>query len=321
MRLNYKPSLVLDVPVRKVLISSCRWSINRFAVRNIFSRNADYPSDPVGRRSGNPTEYANGSWTKGMVHSIDQQHQHSHSQNRFAVVPTALRLRAHPNCTGRGVTIAFLDSGFYPHPDLTQPASRIIAYKDIANPHSNRKSSKMPEESDWHGTMTSVAAAGNGHLSNGLYRGLACDARLVLVKVSENGRITEPNIERGLRWVIKNKEHYNIRIVNISLGGESDVSYTSNAVDQAAEDAVKAGIVVVVAAAELSRRLTRIFLRDSGGRRPVFGSIEKFQTDPNWSDLILFHEYFHGDTGSGVGANHQTGWTGLVAKLIQQSGE
>ena len=74
-------------------------------------------------------------------------------------------------------------------------------------------------------------------------------------------------------------------------------------------------------AAELSRRLTRIFLRDAGGRRPVFGGIEKFQTDPNWSDLILFHEYFHGDTGSGVGANHQTGWTGLVAKLIQQSGE
>jgi hypothetical protein len=74
-------------------------------------------------------------------------------------------------------------------------------------------------------------------------------------------------------------------------------------------------------AEELSRRLTRIFLRDSSGRRPVFGGIEKFQTDPNWSDLLLFHEYFHGDTGSGVGANHQTGWTGLVAKLIQQSGE
>ena len=74
-------------------------------------------------------------------------------------------------------------------------------------------------------------------------------------------------------------------------------------------------------AAELSRRLTRIFLRDSDGKRPVFGDIEKFQTDPKWNDLILFHEYFHGDTGSGVGANHQTGWTGLVAKLIQQSGE
>jgi len=74
-------------------------------------------------------------------------------------------------------------------------------------------------------------------------------------------------------------------------------------------------------AAELSRRLTRIFLRDSDGRRPVFGGVHKFQTDPNWNDLILFHEYFHGDAGSGVGASHQTGWTGLVAKLIQQSGE
>lgn len=74
-------------------------------------------------------------------------------------------------------------------------------------------------------------------------------------------------------------------------------------------------------AAELSRRLTRIFLRDPSGRRPVFGGNEKFQTDPNWNDLVLFHEYFHGDNGSGVGASHQTGWTGLVAKLIQQSGE
>jgi len=74
-------------------------------------------------------------------------------------------------------------------------------------------------------------------------------------------------------------------------------------------------------AAELSRRLTRIFLRDETGRRPVYGGIEKFQTDPHWRELILFHEYFHGDNGAGVGASHQTGWTGLVAKLIQQSGE
>ena len=74
-------------------------------------------------------------------------------------------------------------------------------------------------------------------------------------------------------------------------------------------------------AAEISRRLNRIFLRDESGRRPVYGGIEKFQTDPNWSSLIPFHEYFHGDNGAGIGASHQTGWTGLVAKLIQQSGE
>jgi hypothetical protein len=73
--------------------------------------------------------------------------------------------------------------------------------------------------------------------------------------------------------------------------------------------------------AELSRRLTRIFLRDADGRRPVFGGTETFHRDPHWRDLILFYEYFHGDNGAGIGASHQTGWTALVAKLLQQSGE
>ncbi len=68
---------------------------------------------------------------------------------------------------------------------------------------------------------------------------------------------------------------------------------------------------------ELSNRLTRIFLRDGQGRRPVYGGMQKFQTDPHWRDHILFHEYFHGDNGAGLGASHQTGWTGLVARLIQ----
>jgi hypothetical protein len=74
-------------------------------------------------------------------------------------------------------------------------------------------------------------------------------------------------------------------------------------------------------AAEISRRLSRIFLRDGGGRRAVFGGVEKFQSDRHWRELIPFYEYFHGDTGAGLGASHQTGWTGLVAKLLQQSGE
>jgi hypothetical protein len=74
-------------------------------------------------------------------------------------------------------------------------------------------------------------------------------------------------------------------------------------------------------AAELSRRLSSIFLRDQSGRRAAFGKDERMQTDPHFRDYLLFHEYFDGDTGSGVGASHQTGWTGLVAKLLQQSGE
>jgi hypothetical protein len=74
-------------------------------------------------------------------------------------------------------------------------------------------------------------------------------------------------------------------------------------------------------AAELSRRLNRLFLRSKKGRRPVFGDVEKFQTDPNWREYIWFYEYFHGDTGQGLGASHQTGWTALVAKMLEQSGE
>jgi len=71
---------------------------------------------------------------------------------------------------------------------------------------------------------------------------------------------------------------------------------------------------------EIANRLTRIFLRDESGRRPVYGGTEKFQTDPHWKDYILFYEYFHGDNGAGLGAAHQTGWTGVIAKLIELFG-
>jgi hypothetical protein len=71
---------------------------------------------------------------------------------------------------------------------------------------------------------------------------------------------------------------------------------------------------------ELSRRLSGLFLRDAGGRRPAFGADERRQTDPQWRDYLLFNEYFHGDSGAGLGAGHQTGWTALVAKLLEQTG-
>jgi hypothetical protein len=70
-------------------------------------------------------------------------------------------------------------------------------------------------------------------------------------------------------------------------------------------------------AQELGKRLERIFLRDASGRRPVFGERKKLQADPHFRDYVLFHEYFHGDCGRGLGASHQTGWTGLLAKLLQ----
>ena len=69
-------------------------------------------------------------------------------------------------------------------------------------------------------------------------------------------------------------------------------------------------------AEEIGRRLSRIFLRDESGQRPVYGGTRKFQDDPHWQDYIMFYEYFHGDNGAGLGASHQTGWTGLIARSL-----
>ena len=172
-------------------------------------------------------------------------HNHQHTPNRFGVIPTAARLNANPEYTGKGVTVAFLDSGFYPHQDLV---NRVIAYEDLTRERRDLFSTEPTESWQWHGTQTSVAAAGNGQLSSGVYRGLAHESELVLVKVSERGRITEENIAAGIRWVIANRERYNIRVLNISLGGDEDVPCSRSIVDQAAEAAINQGIVVVAAA-------------------------------------------------------------------------
>jgi serine protease AprX len=175
-------------------------------------------------------------------------HQHEHTPNRFAVIPTHTRLGLDDRYSGKGVRIAFLDSGFYPHPDLVEPRDRIIAYHDVAGERTILEVGQPAEPWQWHGTQTSVACAGNGHLGGGVYRGLAHEAELALVKASVKGRITEESIAEGIRWVIANRELYDIRVLNISLGGDEDVPCSQSIIDQAAEEAVSQGIVVVVAA-------------------------------------------------------------------------
>jgi serine protease AprX len=179
-------------------------------------------------------------------------HEHQHIPNRFAVIPTTVRLNANPQYAGKGVTMAFLDSGFYPHPDLVTPINRVIAYKDLTEERRDSFATGSVEPWQWHGTQTSVAAAGNGQLSNGVYRGLAHEAELVLVKVSERGRITEEHIAAGIRWVIANRDRYNIRLLNISLGGDEDVPCSQSIVDQAAEEAIRHGITLIAAAGNSS---------------------------------------------------------------------
>jgi serine protease AprX len=176
---------------------------------------------------------------------VAPHHAHRHEPNRFAVVPTPQRLRAEDRYTGRGVTIAFLDSGFSRHPDLTEPVDRIVAMED-RSPASSGTGGAEPWR--WHGTQTSVVAAGNGWLSSGFYRGLAPDARLALVAIGDRGRIRDRDIVDGIEWVIANRERLGIRVLNLSLGGDEDLPYVSSEVDRAAEAAVAAGIVVVAAA-------------------------------------------------------------------------
>jgi serine protease AprX len=164
------------------------------------------------------------------------------------VLSTPLRLDADERFTGRGVTIAFLDSGFYPHVDLTTPVNRILAYRNMLDSDRDLSSLFQPDVASWHGMMTSVVAAGNGSLSNGFYRGIAPAANVVLVKLARTGRITDRNIQDGLEWVLENRRKYRIGIVNISAGGDEQLSYLHDPLSQVVEECSAAGITVVCAA-------------------------------------------------------------------------
>lgn len=163
------------------------------------------------------------------------------------ILSTPLRLDADDRFSGKGVTIAFLDSGFYPHVDLTTPRNRIIAYRSLVDGDGELGSLFQPDVASWHGMMTSVVAAGNGSLSNGFYRGIAPDSDVVLVKLAKTGRITEQNIQDGLEWVLDNREKYSIRIVNISAGGDFEQSYLHDPLSRLVEECVASGIVIVCA--------------------------------------------------------------------------
>jgi serine protease AprX len=163
------------------------------------------------------------------------------------ILPTPLRLGASDRYRGRGVTIAFLDSGFYAHPDLCQPRDRIVKYVDITDTRRRRDDLDRPDASSWHGMMTSVVACGNGTLSGGFYRGLASEADLVLVKVGHMSRIAHDDIRRGLDWVVRNRKRYGIRVVNVSCGGDYEASYLEDALSQSAEKASRAGLLVCAA--------------------------------------------------------------------------
>jgi serine protease AprX len=162
----------------------------------------------------------------------------------------AARLNADARYTGRGVTIAYLDSGFFAHPDLTRPRNRVLVYADATGARViERHDAQMLHPTSWHGTMTSGATAGNGGLSKGRFKGLASAAKLVLVKTGQPDtfRISERDIARSLNWVLSNQARFNIGVINISLGGDTPSKGVLTPLDRLVEEAVARGMVVVCA--------------------------------------------------------------------------
>lgn len=164
------------------------------------------------------------------------------------VLPTPIRLNANPKYTGKGVTICLIDSGFYPHPDLVMPKNRIKKMLDITNTNRPTDYFEQPHNVSWHGTMTSVVCAGNGYLSDGLYKGIASDAELVLLKVSNDAdSISGAMITKALQWVCEHHAEYDIRIVNLSVSGDYNISFHESEINKAIKILTEKGIIVVAA--------------------------------------------------------------------------
>jgi serine protease AprX len=164
-----------------------------------------------------------------------------------APLPIAERIGADARFTGKGIVAAFLDSGYFAHPDLTTPFSRIHDFHDLIHGKSGVDLLQKSDASSWHGMMSSVVAAGNGALSNGRFKSLAPDLGLVLVKVGTLSRVHHDDVARGIEWVLTHRSQYGIRILNISCGGDYEVSYLDDVLSRFAEAAVRAGIVVIAA--------------------------------------------------------------------------
>jgi serine protease AprX len=200
------------------------------------------------------------------MHSCIQQVWPIDAHAAFGALPTPLRLHADPRFSGKGITIAHIDAGFYPHPDLVKPVNRIRAWAETTGsrvqvlrfapdaipewPGWNRH-----EHWQWHGLMTSAAAYGNGFLSYGLYCGLASSAELVLVQTwDKRGRITNATLTRALRWIRKKRKELNIRIVSISVAGDPIEPLRGNPVDRAVKELVDDGVTVIAASGNKCER-------------------------------------------------------------------
>lgn len=164
------------------------------------------------------------------------------------LLPTVERVGASPAYTGRGVVMAFIDAGFYPHPEI---AERVLVHVDASTSQITEQTSEDYDSGDlgWHGQMTAVIAAGDGRLSDGKYRGIASGAKLVLIRVSTpRGQVKEVDILRGLRWLAESHRRFDVRVVNISVGGDFVSADPDHPIHAAVRELTQAGVTVICAA-------------------------------------------------------------------------
>jgi serine protease AprX len=206
------------------------------------------------------------------------------AESAFGALPTPLRLHAHPRFRGRGVTIAIIDSGFASHADLVMPQNRVRAWVDASRDPVAFRLFAPDERPDWpganasctwmwHGTMTSVVAAGNGFLSNGLYRGLASEADVVLISAREpDGRISNTTIVRALEWLRIHGPALGVGVVNLSVSGDPVVFGEPDIVNEAVAALDALGMVIVAAAGNSGER--RLVPPASAPRAITVGGID-----------------------------------------------
>jgi serine protease AprX len=163
------------------------------------------------------------------------------------LLSTPERVGASLDFTGRGVVIAYLDSGFYMHDDI---ASRVLLHVDATSAAiREEKAVTHTDVTSWHGLMVSAIGSGNGSASKGYYRGLAPDSEIILIKTSnEKMQIKEVDIQRGFDWLIENHKKYNIRIANVSVGGDFVSNDPEHHLHKSVERLVTEGVTVVIAA-------------------------------------------------------------------------
>ena len=172
----------------------------------------------------------------------------------FPALSVQSRLRSTTEYSGKGITIALIDSGFVQHPDLMLPTNRIKLYYDAVKNEESEVPPKKVEHYSWHGTMTACTAAGNGYLSRNKYSSLAFDAEVVLIRtMHDEGDIPTSTIVKALEWCLEHHKKYSINIINLSVYADELDHSLEHPVTAAIEKLVAKGVVVVAAAGNDSR--------------------------------------------------------------------